>query len=275
MHIPLPIHPRTGLQAIGVLPSGRVIWPVMGGSGEGDAGGGDTGGTETETGTGDADISTTTDTGTGTTDQGGTTTDGKPETGKAKDGDDLAKWRELAKQNEARAKQNKKDLDAANAKNQATLDAIAQALGLKKGEEVDPAKQIETLTAESAKKDSRIRELEIRDAVRDVAGQHGGDASALLDSRGFLRAVADFDPADKGFKAAVADAIKTAVKDNPKLAAAAAAAEEKKPKPAPVSGGEFTGGSGEGGPITEEQLARMTPDQIAAAFKAGKLKHLM
>lgn len=35
----LPIHPRTGLLAIGVLPSGRIIWPVLGGSGEGDGGG--------------------------------------------------------------------------------------------------------------------------------------------------------------------------------------------------------------------------------------------
>ncbi|MCC5580591.1 hypothetical protein IMZ11_33735 [Microtetraspora sp. AC03309] len=39
--IDLPIHPRTGLRAIGVLPSGRIVWPVLGGSGDGD--GGDTG----------------------------------------------------------------------------------------------------------------------------------------------------------------------------------------------------------------------------------------
>jgi len=35
----LPIHPRTGLLAVGVLPSGRIVWPVLGGSGEGDGGG--------------------------------------------------------------------------------------------------------------------------------------------------------------------------------------------------------------------------------------------
>jgi hypothetical protein len=35
----LPTHHFTGLRAIGVLPSGRVIWPVLGGSGEGDGGG--------------------------------------------------------------------------------------------------------------------------------------------------------------------------------------------------------------------------------------------
>lgn len=32
----LPVHPFTGLRAVGVLPSGKVVWPVLGGSGEGD-----------------------------------------------------------------------------------------------------------------------------------------------------------------------------------------------------------------------------------------------
>lgn len=31
----LPIDPRTGLRAVMVLPNGRVVWPVLGGSGEG------------------------------------------------------------------------------------------------------------------------------------------------------------------------------------------------------------------------------------------------
>jgi hypothetical protein len=35
----LPIHPTTGLRALGVMPSGRIVWPVLGGSGEGDGGG--------------------------------------------------------------------------------------------------------------------------------------------------------------------------------------------------------------------------------------------
>lgn len=29
----LPIHPRTGLQAVGVLPNGRVVWPIVGADG--------------------------------------------------------------------------------------------------------------------------------------------------------------------------------------------------------------------------------------------------
>jgi hypothetical protein len=31
----LPVHPFTGLTAIGVLPSGKIVWPVMGGNGDG------------------------------------------------------------------------------------------------------------------------------------------------------------------------------------------------------------------------------------------------
>lgn len=29
----LPVHPHTGLTAIGVLPSGRIVWPIQGGNG--------------------------------------------------------------------------------------------------------------------------------------------------------------------------------------------------------------------------------------------------
>ena len=33
----LPVHPITGLRAIAILPSGKIVWPVQGGSGEGDS----------------------------------------------------------------------------------------------------------------------------------------------------------------------------------------------------------------------------------------------
>jgi hypothetical protein len=62
------------------------------------------------------------------------------------------------------------------------------------------------------------------------------------------------------------DAIKTAVKKFAKLAPG---------KSAGKSGAEFTGGSGAGQPITEEQLRKMTPDQIAKAHDEGKLSHLL
>lgn len=36
----LPTHPKTGLTALGVLPSGRIVWPVLGGAPEDEDGGG-------------------------------------------------------------------------------------------------------------------------------------------------------------------------------------------------------------------------------------------
>lgn len=61
------------------------------------------------------------------------------------------------------------------------------------------------------------------------------------------------------------DAIKKAVARFAKLAA---------PK-AGRSGGEMPGAPGGTEPITEAQLAKMTPEQIAKAYEAGQLKHLM
>lgn len=52
----LPTHPVNGLRAIAVLPSGRAIWPIAGGSGEAappGLGGGDEGVHDGETGTGE------------------------------------------------------------------------------------------------------------------------------------------------------------------------------------------------------------------------------
>lgn len=39
--LPLPVHPRTGLRAIGLLRNGSPIWPVLGGSEDADEGDGD------------------------------------------------------------------------------------------------------------------------------------------------------------------------------------------------------------------------------------------
>lgn len=43
----------------------------------------------------------------------------------------------------------------------------------------------------------------------------------------------------------------------------------------PTSGAEFAAGHGSTTPITEDQLAQMTPDQIKQAYDEGRLKHLM
>ncbi|WP_017612109.1 hypothetical protein [Nocardiopsis salina] len=48
----LPVHPATGLRALAVLPSGRIVWPVLGGDGTGD---GDTGQPDAPEGEGDGE----------------------------------------------------------------------------------------------------------------------------------------------------------------------------------------------------------------------------
>ncbi|AQS70849.1 hypothetical protein [Streptomyces pactum] len=127
------------------------------------------------------------------------------------------------------------------AKKQAAEEAKAQlvqemgkALGLvkdDKDEAPDPAK----LTAEIERTQKAHRETAIELAVFRGAGKHGADASALTDSRSFLKSIADLDPSSEGFDKAVSAAIKAAVADNPKLKAASQA-------PARTSG-DFSGSS--------------------------------
>lgn len=154
------------------------------------------------------------------------------------------------------------DLEKAS---QAQLDAIAKALGLKPAD-ADPVK----LAEELAKAQTASRTSQVELAVHRLAGKKGidADAEALLDSRGFAAAVADLDPSASDFASKVEAAIKDAVKANPKLKAGTTTG-------ASTSGGEFTGGTGAGNPITEAQLAKMTPAEVAKAYAEGKLKHLM
>ncbi|PRX91977.1 hypothetical protein [Allonocardiopsis opalescens] len=114
--------------------------------------------------------------------------------------------------------------------------SLGKALGLvdDKTEEpkpVDPA-ELARLVQE---KDDKIRDFEVKEAIRDVAGDLSADSKALTDSMSFMRSIKGIDPSDTKKLAA---AIKAAVEKNPKLKAAQAAA------PAP-SGGEFAGGPGE------------------------------
>ncbi|MEV0619592.1 hypothetical protein AB0I81_40180 [Nonomuraea sp. NPDC050404] len=164
--------------------------------------------------------------------------DGKPDDGKGKS-DDLEFWKKKAREQESRAKQNKRDADKAAADAKGLLDKIAEAIGVKAKNE-DPKAVVETLTTKLSTTEGDLRSARVELAVYRAAGKAGGDADALLDSRGFLKALDALDPADDGFATAVKDAIKDAVKANPKLAAA-----EAKPK-VPRSGGDIPGAPGGG-----------------------------
>ena len=73
-----------------------------------------------------------------------------------------------------------KDLETAS---KSQLEAIAKALGLK-SDEADPAKLQEAL----GKSHAELRQSRVELRVRAMAGKHGADADALLDSRSFASA---------------------------------------------------------------------------------------
>lgn len=136
-----------------------------------------------------------------------------------------------------------------DAKKQAADDAVrslteklGKALGLVKDDAPpDPAKLAEAIAAKDttiAEREAALRTKDVELAVWSRADKLSAKAGALLDSRSFLRAIADLDPSAKGFTTALDDAIKAAVKDNSAFAAAA---------PAGKSGGDLSGGTGESG----------------------------
>ena len=122
--------------------------------------------------------------------------------------------------------------NAAETANQQQLDAIAEALGLKKGTEVDPAKLKTELTqAQDAQRQSALELAVYKAAGKDV------DVSALLDSKSFERSLRDLDLSAKDFGKQLGDLIEQAVKDNDRLKLTPAAPKR--------SGGDASGGPGE------------------------------
>jgi hypothetical protein len=107
-----------------------------------------------------------------------------------------------------------------------------------------------------------------------AASALGINSQALFDSTAFTNLAAELDPNAAGFNDQLRTKLGAILQSNPWLAAQSPTSSTTPPAPA-VSGGEFTGSPGEGQPITEQQLANMTPDQIAKAYAEGKLKHLM
>jgi hypothetical protein len=121
-----------------------------------------------------------------------------------------------------------------SAAEQNALKKIMAALGMGDDGEPDPEK----LKAQTKRQADELRESKVELAVYRSASRAGGDPDALLDSRGFLAAVSDLDPTDADFDTQVVDAIKSAVKKNPKLSKAQVAGS---------SGGEHRGGPGGSG----------------------------
>lgn len=101
---------------------------------------------------------------------------------------------------------------------------------------------------------TRLAAAEFKAAVA-AKGLDLGDALDLIDTSRFAGEDGTVD----------ADAIKAAVAKVAKVLGPQAG----------KSGGEFTGGTGAGNPITEEQMRKMSPEERVKALEAGLLKHLM
>ncbi|MEU6033980.1 hypothetical protein ABZ801_01080 [Actinomadura sp. NPDC047616] len=177
-----------------------------------------------------------------------------------------------ARSEAAKARTTAKQAAAEQARAELTTQ-IGKALGLITDEDdaPDPAQLTEQLV--QAQNDARRHRVEL--AVYQAAGRLGADPDAILDSRSFAEAVADLDPEDEAFSARLTEHIAAALETNPRLRATPPTPPPA-PAPAPrAAGGEFPGAPAPAAAISEAALAQMTPDQIAEAFQAGRLNHLL
>ncbi|MDP9799352.1 hypothetical protein J2S43_007864 [Catenuloplanes nepalensis] len=209
------INPRTGQRVIpgkvlGYRRNGQPIHVIAGGSGEGETGQADSDGTDDSSADAD-DANPSSGSGAGKK----PALDGKYDPDRAMAA--LGKAREdAAREKDARQKAEKAQ--------QEKLDAVLMALGLKPDPKTDPAATAAAVAKELADAQTRLREALVENALFKVASKAGADVNALQDSRSFMRQLADLDPAATDFEKAVAEAVKAAIKANPKLAAAAPAA---------------------------------------------------
>lgn len=212
-----------------------------GGDGDGSGSGSGDGGTGDGQGAGDGDGAA------GDGDSGGTGDTGAGKGGKDGGADDSAAAITRLEKELADARK-----DAGRARNEAKKQAadeavkeitkkLGEALGIVKGDEPPTADELTKALADRdtklSERDAALRAKDVELAVYGRAEKHKAKAAALLDSRSFVKAIADLDPTAVGFGKALDDAIEKAVKANPAFAIA----------PAGRSGGDLSGGTGEHG----------------------------
>lgn len=188
-----------------------------------------------------------------------------PQAGQPQDVASLPDWAQtLIRDTRSEAAGHRTRATAAEQQQQTVLQGIAQALGITPQGTPDPAQLQASLTAAQ----DQARTNAVRAALYETASQHGANPAALRDSLAFMEAVKGIDPADT---AAVVAAAQAAVAANPALAAAPVTPAGPPRGPADLSG------SNNNGPqqVTEDQLTRMTPDEIVKAQEEGRLRNLL
>lgn len=232
----LPVHPSTGVTALGVLPSGRIVWPVLGASEDDDP----------EDPKDDPDAPEGDPAG----------PEGKPE-----DDPDDEEDKPLGPKGE-RALQAEKTRRREETRKRRELEAELAELRKGDGNDAEKSKR-EAEQAATAKVNARILRSEIRAAAAGKLSDPK-DALKLLDLDQF-----EVDADGEVDEAEIADAIEDLLKRKPYLAANAQG------KPRFEGGADGGARKGSAKPITEEQLKKMSPAEIDKAYGEGKLSHLM
>ena len=271
----LPIHPDTGLTALGLTSKGRPIWPVLGGDGTGDGNTGDApAGEDTDPGDGgDGDgeaVDQVPEGGNGggedTTGSGGQAPAGSQSSNPA-----LRQARNEAATYRTKATALEQQLAEAQ-KNAGAFDALRQQLGKALGyvdddEQPDPKK----LAADLATQAQAAKESQIQLAVYRAAAKKGADPEALLDSRGFLAALDKFDPSADDLLSLVGAEITKAVEKNPRYKLA-----PQTPPPPGRSGTDTSGGQGENSAqLTPEQYRALSPAERQKATREGRANRIL
>lgn len=237
----LPVHPFTGVTALAVLPSGRIVWPVLGGDGTapGPAGDGGDGG-DADGGTGGGDATSDAD-----ADGDADGDDGQDDDADPEGADQLGDA-------------GKKALDATKAKWKAERDKrralerqLAEATKKPDGDEPDPEQiRADAEKAATAKANGRIVRAELKAAAAGRLAD-ASDALAFIDTD-------QFEVDDDGEVDAdeIADAITDLLKRKPHLAAGA--------------GRRFQGG-GDGGKGRQSAQPKPLDAQIREAEAKGDL----
>ena len=150
-------------------------------------------------------------------------------------------WKAEARKWESRAKANKTAQEQLAALNKV----------LNPDTDDDTAPDVDALTAQLAERDKAVQQAKAETAIVRTAIKHGADPDALTDSRRFMDAVADLDPASDDFSDALTTLIADTVKASPHLAA----------RPRTTRSGNETGGGNNNIELDPRKLADMAGER--------------
>lgn len=258
-----PLATHAAGTVLGWRRNGSPIYAIAGGSSEGEGGSGSgsgQGGSDDGTGAGQGAAGAGGQGGQ-QSGQAGSSTD--PWSGFQWDGkveslpEPIAKVIRDAREDAGKARTTAK-ANAANEARQSLAQEIGKALGIVQDDKpADPAeltRTIATQTSQIGDLTSTVRQQKVELAIHAAAGKHQANASALLDSRAFLKSVEGLDPTADDFTTKLDDAIKAAVDSNAQLRTGQAPRR---------GGGEFAGGPGATGRPTSLGQA------VAASLTGG------